>query len=80
MLVTGGSGYLGRWVVRLAPTYFRHPFDDPGVTWRPLDVRRQKAVQSLVAEARPLDCTLDSSQVRSLLDTSLPGVDDVLRR
>jgi hypothetical protein len=50
------------------------------VTWRPLDVRRQKAVQSLVAEARPLDCTLDSSQVRSLLDTSLPGVDDVLRR
>jgi dTDP-4-dehydrorhamnose reductase len=67
--VTGGSGYLGGWVVRLAcadwdvsATYFTHP---PGeelgggeqlsrVTWRRLDVRDGAAVEALVDEVRPV--------------------------
>jgi dTDP-4-dehydrorhamnose reductase len=60
MLVTGGSGYLGRWVVRLArsqwevvATYLRHPLADPHVTARQLDVRRAEAVRDLVAAVRP---------------------------
>ena len=50
ILVTGGSGYLGEWIVTLAcpawdvtATYLHHPpapnGDDLGVTWRRLDVR-----------------------------------------
>lgn len=60
MLVTGGSGYLGGWVVRLAragwdvtATYFTHPVDEPGVAWRRLDVRDEAAVAALVAGVRP---------------------------
>jgi dTDP-4-dehydrorhamnose reductase len=60
MLVTGGSGYLGGWVVRLArdgwdvtATYLAHAVDDPGVDWRQLDVRDEAAVASLVDEVRP---------------------------
>ena len=60
MLVTGGSGYLGGWVARLAragwdvtATYFTHPVDEPGVAWRWLDVRDEAAVAALVAEVRP---------------------------
>ena len=46
LLVTGGSGYLGGWVVRLArdscavtATYLTHQVDEPGADWRRLDVR-----------------------------------------
>jgi nucleoside-diphosphate-sugar epimerase len=50
ILVTGGSGYLGEWVVRLAcpnwdvtATYLHHPVDrkegEPGAAWHRLDVR-----------------------------------------
>lgn len=60
MLVTGGSGYLGGWVARLAKatwdvtaTYFSRPLDEPGVAWSPLDVREEAAVRSLVSQARP---------------------------
>ena len=69
MLVTGGSGYLGGWVVRLArtgwdvtATYLTHAVDEPGATvrlsahgeaWRRLDVRDEAAVAALVAEVRP---------------------------
>ncbi len=60
MLVTGGSGYLGRWVVRLAradwdvaATYLTHPIDEPGAMWRRLDLRDEAAVAALVDEVRP---------------------------
>jgi dTDP-4-dehydrorhamnose reductase len=64
MLVTGGSGYLGGWVVRLActgwdvtATYLTHPAgreeDAPGAAWRRLDVRDGPAVGALVREIRP---------------------------
>ena len=64
MLVTGGSGYLGQWVVRLAhpgwnvaATYFKHPVhqgeDVPGVVWHRLDVRDGAAVSALVREVEP---------------------------
>ena len=60
MLVTGGSGYLGEWVARLArtswdvvATYLAHPVDEPGAAWRRLDVRDRTAVEALVDEVRP---------------------------
>jgi dTDP-4-dehydrorhamnose reductase len=60
MLVTGGSGYLGDWVVRLArdkwdvtATYLAHAVGEPGVDWRQLDVRDEASVTSLVDEVRP---------------------------
>jgi dTDP-4-dehydrorhamnose reductase len=60
MLVTGGSGYLGGWVVHLAQddwdvsaTYLSHAVDDPGADWRQLDVRDAVAVEALVDEVRP---------------------------
>jgi dTDP-4-dehydrorhamnose reductase len=60
LLVTGGSGYLGDWVVRLActewdvtATYLSHVVDNPGADWRQLDVREEEAVASLVDEVRP---------------------------
>jgi len=60
MLVTGGSGYLGGWVVRLActdwdvtATYLTHPANDPGATWRRLDVRDETTVATLVDELCP---------------------------
>jgi len=60
MLVTGGSGYLGRWVVRLArtgwdvtATYLTHPVGEPGAIWRRLDVRDEAAVAAMVAEVHP---------------------------
>jgi dTDP-4-dehydrorhamnose reductase len=60
MLITGGSGYLGGWVVRLArtdwdvtATYLTHPMDEPGATWHRLDLRDEAAVTALVDEVRP---------------------------
>jgi dTDP-4-dehydrorhamnose reductase len=60
MFVTGGSGYLGGWVVRLArddwnvtAAYLSQPVDDPGAGWRRLDVRDDAAVKTLVDEMRP---------------------------
>ncbi len=60
LLVTGGSGYLGRCLVRLAApawqvtaTYFSHPPQQAGADWRPLDLRDQAAVQRLVDEVAP---------------------------
>ncbi len=60
MLVTGGSGYLGGWIVRLArdewdvtATYLSRAVDEPGADWRQLDVRDAVAVEALVDEVRP---------------------------
>jgi len=60
MLVTGGSGYLGGWVVRLArddwdvtATHLTHPADEPGTDWQWLDVRDEVAVATLVAQVLP---------------------------
>ena len=60
MLVTGGSGYLGSWVVRLAcvdwdvtATYLTHPVDQPDVIWRRMDLRDGAAVAALVDEVKP---------------------------
>ena len=68
ILITGGSGHLGRWVVRLAKgqrglrepasgvvtaTYLTHPVREAGIHWRQLDVRDGKAVARLITETRP---------------------------
>ncbi|MBU0703207.1 MAG: sugar nucleotide-binding protein, partial [Chloroflexi bacterium] len=60
MLVTGGSGYLGGWVARLAradwdviATYLAHPVDEPGAPCHWLDVRDEPAVTALVEAVRP---------------------------
>ncbi|MCP4535977.1 MAG: SDR family oxidoreductase [Chloroflexi bacterium] len=60
ILITGGSGYLGDWVVRLAhtdwdvtATYLTRPTDEPSATWRRLDLRDEAAVTALVDEVRP---------------------------
>ncbi len=60
LLITGGSGYLGRWLVRLAQarwevvaTYYAHPPGDCGVTWRWLDVRDEASVADLFRAFRP---------------------------
>ncbi|HDQ71266.1 MAG TPA: SDR family oxidoreductase [Chloroflexi bacterium] len=62
MLVTGGSGYLGDWIVRLArddwdvsATYRTHPPTSavPGVAWYRLDVRDEAAVRALLQKVRP---------------------------
>jgi dTDP-4-dehydrorhamnose reductase len=64
ILVTGGSGYLGERVVRLArshwdvtATYLNHPVDrgedEPGAAWHRLDVRDGAAVGALVRQVHP---------------------------
>ncbi len=65
MVIAGGSGFLGGWVVRLArgrraghvwdvtATYLSHPMEEPGVDWRQLDVRDQAAVAALIGDVRP---------------------------
>ena len=60
LLVTGGSGFLGSWVVRLAhsdwrvtATYLRHPANGRSVSWRELDVREEPAVETLMQDVRP---------------------------
>ena len=60
MVVTGGSGYLGRWVAELArkdwevvATYASQPADLDGIDWRQLDVRDADAVSSLIEDSSP---------------------------
>jgi dTDP-4-dehydrorhamnose reductase len=60
MLVTGGSGHLGGWVVHLAlaewdvtATYLTRARREPDVDWRQLDVRDRAAVAALIREVRP---------------------------
>ncbi len=60
ILVTGGSGYLGRWVAHracaswhVAATFLTRPSRSPDVDWRRLDVRDESSVTSLVGELQP---------------------------
>jgi dTDP-4-dehydrorhamnose reductase len=60
MLITGGSGYLGGWVVRLASsawnvtaTYLTDASHALDADWRRLDVRDQPSVEALIEELRP---------------------------
>jgi len=60
ILITGGSGDLGQWVVQFAhnswdvtATYYAHSIEIPDVTWRQLDICDADAVTSLVTEIRP---------------------------
>ncbi len=60
MLITGGSGYLGDWIARLAraywqihATYFTRPCTAANVRWQRLDLRDAAAVTALVEAVRP---------------------------
>ena len=60
LLVTGGSGYLGGWVVRLAragwdvtATYLSHPVAGMGESWRCIHLRDRSAMAVLVEEIHP---------------------------
>ena len=60
LLVTGGSGYLGRRLICVAlphwqvtATYFKHPGACPGVDWQFLDVRDAAAVERVFDACRP---------------------------
>ena len=60
LLITGGSGYLGRHLVRQAAakwqvvaTHFSHPTALAGCQTTPLDVRDRPAVARLLADLRP---------------------------
>lgn len=60
ILITGGSGYLGGWVARLAQTgwavtatYLTTTPGASSATWRQVDIRDADAVRALVAAARP---------------------------
>jgi len=60
LLITGGSGYLGRHLAQQAAadwqvvaTYFRHPMPLAGCQVVPLDVRDGPAVARLLADLRP---------------------------
>ena len=93
MLVTGGSGYLGGWVVRLAcadwdvtATYLTHPVDEEqetGVAWRRLHVREETAVDALVREVRPAvivhTAALNPGQGADLEATNTTGTRHVAR-
>ncbi len=60
MLVTGGSGYLGGWVARVAldswevsATFHARGPVETDIAWRQLDVRDRAAVDSLIGDIRP---------------------------
>ncbi len=61
LLVVGGSGFLGREVIRLArlagdrvaATFHRHALPIAGVDWRALDIRSRGSVTALVEEIQP---------------------------
>ncbi|GGO79107.1 SDR family oxidoreductase [Nonomuraea cavernae] len=60
-LIVGGSGFLGRTLARrclaagyeVAATCLTRPGEIAGVTWSPLDVRRQEEVRTLISSLRP---------------------------
>jgi dTDP-4-dehydrorhamnose reductase len=61
ILITGGSGYLGRELARQASgagadvvaTYFSGPAEFPGASWRSLDLRSRDEVLAATAAVRP---------------------------
>jgi len=90
--VTGGSGYLGGWIVRLArpdwsvvATYLTHPVDNEAsaVDWRRLDVRDKKAVGALVEELHPEvivhTAAANPGTDRDMVETNATGTRHVAR-
>ncbi len=80
MLITGGSGYLGRWVAELArkdwdvtASYGHKPGDLDGVAWRQLDVRDADAVTALVTADQPA-VIVHTAAVNPGLGTDFEGV------
>ncbi len=90
MLVTGGSGYLGRWVADLAgdswtvtATFGSNRGELDGVDWRQLDVRNSEAVDDLVAEVQPQvivhTAALNPGQGNDFEDVNVAGTANVAR-
>jgi dTDP-4-dehydrorhamnose reductase len=80
LLITGGSGYLGRHLARLArdtwqvvATYFARPMSLPGCRVLPLDIRDEKAVTHLLVDLKP------SAIIHTAADMSSPqGMQEVI--
>ncbi|MFQ6116354.1 MAG: NAD-dependent epimerase/dehydratase family protein, partial [bacterium] len=60
VLITGGSGFLGGYLVQLATkdfevyaTYHKNPVGFEEVQWRQLDLRNALEVKNLLGEIRP---------------------------
>ncbi len=90
LLITGGSGYLGRWVAELArpdwqvtATYATGPADLGGVDWRKLDVRDRAAVGELVEAVEPdvivHTAALNPRQGNDFVGVNVTGTGNVAR-
>ncbi len=61
LFITGGTGYLGRALLRIAAGYYvlgasylsQHPSASPHIDWTPLDVRDPQAVRAALVRFRP---------------------------
>ncbi|WP_285598826.1 sugar nucleotide-binding protein [Kineosporia sp. NBRC 101731] len=80
LLVIGGSGYLGREIVRLAlgagrdvtATFHRRPGTEPAATWRALDICRRDEVDALVRDVRPRT-VVNAAYLQADWDTTAAG-------
>ena len=82
LLITGGSGYLGSHLIRLAKhwvvhaTFFQHePSPNPNATFHQCDLRNKEQVESLLTTVRPtvLIHTACSNQNQTNLESIRPS-------
>ena len=74
------SEYRGFLHVGGAQAMSRYEFGVALLQYAGIDSSPVEAVPSPSDQLRPLNCTLDSSRAHELLETPLPGVDEVLAR
>ncbi len=80
LLVVGGSGFLGREIVRqsqaagqaMTATYHSSGALTPGQDWRQVDIRDREAVTSLARDVRP-DVVINAAYLQSDWATTAEG-------